>query len=82
MFLFYLTGLVSAWVVYCAISLCVNIRRARTMGVPMVIMPLSPTNHLYIILEPLICRVTESLPFSLGSKHYVLSNGFPIRITF
>ena len=33
----------------------------------MVVMPISPTNYLYITLEPLICRITESLPFSLGS---------------
>jgi hypothetical protein len=62
-----LLGLGAAWVAYSALSLINNVRRARVMGVPMVIVPISPMNLLWIVVEPLVFRFLDSLPFKLGS---------------
>lgn len=62
-----LLGLVVAWVSYIAITLAKNIRRARLMSVPLVVVPVSPMNILWIVLEPLVFRILDSLPFRLGN---------------
>lgn len=64
--MYYLLGLAIAWITYCALSLLHNLQSARTMGVPLIILPISPTNHLWIILGPLICSILESLSIGFG----------------
>lgn len=56
-----------AWLLYNASSLMLNIRRARTMNVPIVVVPISPTNVLWIIVEPLFFRVLDALPLPRGN---------------
>jgi hypothetical protein len=55
------------WLSYTAISLVNNVRRARLMDVPLVVVPVSPMNVLWIVIEPLVFRVLDSLPIRLGS---------------
>lgn len=62
-----LVGLAVAWLVYSTIALANNVRRARKMGVPLIVVPVSPMNILWIVAEPLVFRILDSLPFRLGS---------------
>lgn len=60
-------GLAVAWVLYSSIALAKNFRRAQSMGVPLITVPVSPMNVLWIVIEPLVFRILDSLPFSFGS---------------
>ncbi|KAI9878026.1 MAG: hypothetical protein M1830_002146 [Pleopsidium flavum] len=62
-----LLGLAVAWSAYSAIALATNVRRARAMDVPLIVVPISPMNILWIVIEPLVFRILDSLPFTLGS---------------
>lgn len=62
-----LLALAFAWLIYSATCLSINIRRARTMGVPLVVVPISPMNVLWIVVEPLIFRLLDHLPIHLGT---------------
>lgn len=66
-----LLGLALVWLFYSSISLARNFRRAQAMGVPLIAVPVSPMNVLWIVIEPLVFRILDSLPFSVGSfGHY------------
>lgn len=55
------------WAVYSCVALVRNLQQARTIGVPIRICPVSPTNSLWFIFEPLVLHVLDHLPFELGS---------------
>lgn len=66
-----LLGFAMVWLLYSSISLARNYRRAQAMGVPLITVPVSPMNVLWIVIEPLVFRILDSLPFSVGSfGHY------------
>lgn len=66
-----LFSLAMAWLVYSGMTLARNFRRAQAMGVPLIKVPISPMNVLWIVIEPLVFRILDILPFSLGSfGHY------------
>ena len=56
-----------AWVAYTFLTLAVNVHRARAMKVPLIVVPVSPMNTLWIVVEPLVFRILDRLPFRLGS---------------
>ena len=56
-----------SWLVYSGVSLAINIRRARAMNVPWVMVPISPMNIPWIVAEPLVFRILDTLPFRLGN---------------
>ena len=37
------------------------------MKVPLIVVPVSPMNTLWIVVEPLVFRILDRLPFRLGS---------------
>ena len=67
MILMLLIGLAFCWIGYSAITLASNVRRARTMGVPLIVVPVSPVNVLWMLVEPLVFRILDSLPFRFKS---------------
>lgn len=62
-----LLGLAMAWLLYSSMSLAKNLRRAQAMGVPLIKVPVSPMNVLWIVFEPLVFRIVDRLPFGIGS---------------
>ena len=57
-----LCGLATAWFAYSMLCLRANVRRARTMHVPLILVPVSPMNALWIAAEPLVYLVLDRLP--------------------
>ena len=56
-----------AWLIYSTICLIINIRRARTIGLPTIILPISPNNILWVLCEPFVLPIIDCLPFSFGN---------------
>ena len=57
-----------AWVVYSAPTLAINYHRARGMNIPLVVVPVSPMNVLWIgFFEPLLFSIINRLPFRHGN---------------
>lgn len=49
----------------------INYRRASSMGIPLLRLPVDPLNLIWLILEPPLWRLLDHLPFSWGSfGHY------------
>lgn len=64
-------ALLIAWISYSAVYLFINVQRARQMKVPIVIVPVSPMNVLWLAMEPLFFGMIDRLPFDLGTfKRY------------
>lgn len=57
----------AAWLCYSGLALINNVRRARSMNVPLVVVPISPMNILWIVFEPLVFKFLDSLRFQFGS---------------
>lgn len=54
--------LAAAWIFHCAVCLWHNIKEAKKLNVPLIIVPVSPMNTLWILFEPLLLPCFESLP--------------------
>ncbi|KAI9845422.1 MAG: hypothetical protein M1837_004900 [Sclerophora amabilis] len=62
-----LLGLTVAYAIWSLICMEINVRRARTIGIPLVRMPVDPMNVLWLVLEPPLFRLLDRLPFSYGT---------------
>jgi hypothetical protein len=62
-----LLGVCAAYLVWSLVALEINYRRASTMGIPLVRLPIDPLNLPWLILEPLIWRLLDCLPFDCGT---------------
>ncbi|KAL3473124.1 cytochrome P450 [Aspergillus californicus] len=59
------------WALYSALCLINNVRRVQKIGIPYHVIPASPNNPLWILLEPLIFFILGLLPFQFGRiNHY------------
>ena len=67
MFYALLLGVPVAWIAYTAACIVTNLRRARPLKVPVVIVPISPMNALWMMLERIFWPVADKLPFTLGN---------------
>ena len=47
-----------------------NIYRARALGVPVLSVPVSPMNVLWIVAEPMVFHILDRLPIDLGNFNY------------
>lgn len=56
-----------AWLLYTLWCIGVNYRIARMVGVPLVVIPISPENVLWIILGKYLLPYIELLPFGNGT---------------
>ncbi|OJK03599.1 hypothetical protein ASPACDRAFT_49716 [Aspergillus aculeatus ATCC 16872] len=60
-----------AWTLYSLGGLVQNVGRARRLGIPYHVLPASPVNPLWIVLEPVIFFILDRLPFQVGRvSHY------------
>ncbi|PYH98109.1 putative cytochrome P450 [Aspergillus ellipticus CBS 707.79] len=60
----------ACWALYSLAGLVRNIRRAQKIGIPYHIIPASPVNPLWILLEPVIITILDYLPFKIGHVRY------------
>ncbi|KAB8264692.1 cytochrome P450 [Aspergillus pseudonomiae] len=59
------------WTLYSVVCLVRNIRRIQKIGIPYHVIPCSPVNPLWILLEPVIFFILGLLPFEFGRiTHY------------
>lgn len=57
----------------------INVRRARTMGIALVRIPIDPMNVLWLVLQPLLFRVLDRLPISYGTFGYYSRRGWHFK---
>lgn len=55
------------WVLYCAYCLALNYQVARKVGVPLIVIPISPENVLWIIVGKYLIPLFKCVPFGNGS---------------
>ena len=72
MLLQYLLLPLPPWTLYSAICLLANHLKARTLKVPIIIVPVSGTNVPWLLLEPRLWPFIERLPFSLAYHFYYM----------
>ena len=63
-------GAILLWLTWWLLPYSRNVRRAKALGIPVISVPVSPMNVLWIVVEPLLFRILDSLPFDLGSFEY------------
>ena len=63
-----ITGVIyAAW---SAISMELNHRRAQRMSIPLIRLPVDPTNIFWILLEPYLWRLLDILPIHWGNTPF------------
>ena len=62
-----LLGLGVAYLTWSLVAMEINYRRASSMGIPLVRMPVDPLNTAWAILEPPLWRLLDRLPFDWGT---------------
>jgi hypothetical protein len=66
-----LLGLGAAYLIWSLVAMEINYRRASSMGIPLVRLPIDPMNIPWVVLEPSLWRLLDRLPFSWGTfGHY------------
>lgn len=61
-----LTGLVVAYLIWSIIAMEINYKRASSMHIPLVRLPIDPINIVWIIVEPTLWRFLDRLPINWG----------------
>ena len=62
-----LLGLGVVYLTWSLIAMEINYRRASSIGIPLVRLPVDPMNIAWLILEPPLWRLLDRLPFSWGT---------------
>lgn len=62
-----LGSLILGYLTWSLITMEMNYRRAATMGIPLVRLPVDPLNIPWVILEPLLWRFLDRLPVDWGT---------------
>lgn len=60
-------GLGVAYLVWSLAAMEINHRRASSIGIPLVRLPIDPMNIPWLVLEPYFWRVMDHLPFRWGT---------------
>lgn len=55
------------WITWSAVALVFNYAEARKFKLPIITIPFSPDNALWIVLQPLFLPLLERLPFGSGT---------------
>lgn len=71
-----LLGAVVLYTVCSIATLQINYRRASSMGVPLIRLPVDSLNVPFTVLEPHLFRLLDFLPFQLPSFLYYLRRGW------
>jgi hypothetical protein len=69
-----LLGLGGLWISYCLLLLVSNYRKARTMGLPIRIIPISHTNPFWTVVDRHVLAIIKRLPFGLGDNNFTRYN--------
>lgn len=56
-----------AYVTWSFVAMELNVRRASSMGIPIVRLPIDPLNIPWIIIEPYVWRVLDRIPVDWGT---------------
>lgn len=56
-----------AYQTWSLVAMEMNYRRAASMGIPLVRLPIDPENIIWLVLEPHLWRLLDHLPFSWGT---------------
>ena len=56
-----------AYLAWSVIAMEVNHRRAASMGIPLVRLPIDPMNIVWLVLEPWFWRLLDRFPFTWGA---------------
>lgn len=75
----FLAGVSVAYLIWSLFCMEINVRRARTMGIPLVRVPIDAMNVLWLVLDPLLFGVLDRLPISYGSFGYYYRRGWHFR---
>ncbi|VUC38057.1 unnamed protein product [Clonostachys rosea] len=67
-------GLGGLWISYCLLSLVSNYKKARTMGLPIRIIPISHTNPFWTLVDRHVLAIIKQLPFGLGDNNFTRYN--------
>lgn len=59
----FLLGFAVVWPLYSAMTLVINLRRAKSMDIPLIVMPVSQMNVLWLLIEPLVFWALDFIPF-------------------
>lgn len=65
--LFLLPFMLLSWLLYCTFCLVRNYIRARKIGIPIVLLPIDPGNHLWQSIDRPIIAIAKRLPFGSGT---------------
>ena len=79
MFAQILTGLTVAYAAWSFVAMEINYRRAASMGIPLVRLPVDPLNNVWLILEPPFWRLMDRLPFDWGTFGRYSRRGWHFR---
>ena len=62
-----LLSLCVAYLTWSIFTMEINYRRASSIGIPLVRLPVDPMNSIWLVLEPSLWRLLDRLPFSWGT---------------
>lgn len=62
-----LLGLVVGYLTWSLVAMEINYRRASSMGIPLIRLPVDPMNMVWLILEPPLWRLLDRFPFDWGT---------------
>ena len=74
-----LLGLGVAYLLWSLVAMEINYRRASSMGIPLVRLPVDPMNIALLVLEPPLWRILDRLPFNWGSFGRYSRRGWHFR---
>ena len=74
-----LLGLGVAYLLWSLVAMEINYRRASSMGIPLVRLPVDPMNIAWLVLEPPLWRIIDRLPFNWGSFGRYSRRGWHFR---
>jgi hypothetical protein len=71
-----LIGCSFAYLAWSMIDLVRNGRRASSMGIPTIWLPVDGSNTIWIILEPMVWKILDLLPVNWGALKYYSRRGW------
>lgn len=61
-----LIGLIVTYLIWSIVAMEINYKRASSMRIPLVRLPIDPINIVWIIIEPTLWRLLDRLPINWG----------------
>ena len=74
-----IAGLGAFYLTWSLVTMEINYRRASSMGIPLVRLPIDPLNLVWLILDPIIWKLLDRLPLSFGTFGRYSRRGWHFR---